>query len=604
MNEFNKPNEPQENRGQDNSVASITRGDKKKDRVNLFLGLFLGCAFTLLLLTFIGFLWIYKTSRPIEEVVKVNLKYAEKRLQEMETRFDAVLDERTLNLERQLTARLAENQKVLSGAINSHMKTIAENVSESLNDGAIRRSVEKVFADSLSRMENTIAHSLSEQEKSLSSLVTKMTEEHGNKASAQRAFAKAMELCSAGDIARAGLYFSNAVAKAPENWEYIDNYTKAILAWCEKTEESGNKEQALTVLADLESFLRAQVLNIDIQDLQNLEKALGKIASTRDRIFASREEDVTEVAQNEAKEAISKGRELMSRSIPKNQEALTYYLSELRETFANLQTGSAEKLNTETSELLASLDKRIAASELASEVIGLTQQAKDFLRRAKDEEDQPDIQVNYLSSAEAIVRQLTPLKAQLESPMATDIDSMVTELDRVTETVSRQRSEAIWDEISEAKRKIEGLYMIRKQIKCSKAIEQLTEFAKFCSQKIARIQHPEVVNKASALLDSTNQAISDWRTNQLQRYEAWSVGEARDLYESLKDELGAGTDEKKVYYQLQTRLGRVDTRYLSTPGARCYNEVFDLFYKELSDEQKIELTSKMALMEKKPLEAF
>ena len=45
-------------------------------------------------------------------------------------------------------------------------------------------------------------------------------------------------------------------------------------------------------------------------------------------------------------------------------------------------------------------------------------------------------------------------------------------------------------------------------------------------------------------------------------------------------------------------------RYLSTPAQTAYNEAFQKFYGELHDEQKIPISSKMTLMDKKPLSDF
>ncbi len=138
----------------------------------------------------------------------------------------------------------------------------------------------------------------------------------------------------------------------------------------------------------------------------------------------------------------------------------------------------------------------------------------------------------------------------------------------------------------------------------AEAIKSLTDFIRLCSRKMADMSDSEAAGKVDEIVAETNKMITQWKTEQLRRYEEWAVTTVKKFYESYKGELGAGTDEDKVYNQLISALGGVDTRYLSIAGTRCYMEVFDLFYKELNNKHKIELTARMALKNKKSLDHF
>jgi hypothetical protein len=84
----------------------------------------------------------------------------------------------------------------------------------------------------------------------------------------------------------------------------------------------------------------------------------------------------------------------------------------------------------------------------------------------------------------------------------------------------------------------------------------------------------------------------------------WAIDRIQYLYNNYRNQLGTGTDEEVVYAAMIDLLGDIDTRYLSTPTMTAYNEVFQKFYAELNDKQKILLSSRITLITKTPLSNF
>jgi hypothetical protein len=140
--------------------------------------------------------------------------------------------------------------------------------------------------------------------------------------------------------------------------------------------------------------------------------------------------------------------------------------------------------------------------------------------------------------------------------------------------------------------------------KAEEAIEQLTQFRQLLAEKASKLSSVEFIEKAQARMEEVNNQIANWQAMQTRKYEQWAINQVTTFYDSYQDELGAGTDEDRVYSGIIIFLGYIDIRYLSTPAQTAYNEAFQKFYAELRDDQKIPLSSKMTLMDKMPLSDF
>jgi hypothetical protein len=532
----------------------------------------------LLVVVAIIVIWTFKTDQPLVKIEDIHKAYTERQQQERDPSSKKNLDGKG---PQPALAERPSNQKLPESLETNNIliSKLSKEIKDAVND------VWKIREEALLKRADGLDTDRSDKE------------------AGRLAFSKAKELWGKGDIAGAELYFSNAMAKVPDNWEYLDTYTRAVLAWCDRRKTTQERELAIRILTDLESFLRSQAQQLKINDLEKLGKSLTDVLAKKRTLLNNMASENSKREELKISETISKSKDLLSSSIPREPIKLNTYLSNLRDSLRILRL-QGNQTNAEVSQLIMSIEKRITDTEITQQSIVMMQQAKDLLKSAKDKQNQNLSQIYALSSAETIIKQLVILKFRLEPPFAANVDALVVQLDQVARVVSQQQRQQIWKELMEAKGKIKDLYSINPNINCAKAIKSLSDFIRLCSRKMAAISDSEAGGKVDEMVTETNQMITQWKTEQLRRYEEWAVTTVKKFYESYKGELGAGTDEEKVHNQLILALGDVDTRYLSIAGTRCYVEVFDLFYKELSAKHKIELTAKMALKNKKSLDHF
>ena len=559
-------------------TLEITKDERKRLKTLYWICLFSGLASLLLVVVAITVIWTFKTDQPLVKIGDIHKAYTERQQQERDTSSNKNLDGKG---PQPALPEKPSNQKLpASLEINNILiSRLSKEIKDAVND------VWKV------------------REEALLKRADGPDTDRSDKEAGRLAFSKAKELWEKGDIAGAELYFSNAMAKVPDNWGYLDTYTRAVLTWCDRRKTTEEREPAIRVLTDLESFLRSQVQHLKVNDLEKLGKSLTDVLVKKQKLLNRMAFENSKNEELKISEAISKSKDLLSRPVPREPIKLNTYLSNLRDSLRTLRLQGTQT-KVEVSQLIRSIEKRITNTEITQQSIVMMQQAKDLLKNAKDKQNQSLSQIYALSSAETIIKQLVILKYRLEPPFAANVDALVVQLDQVARAVSQQQRQRVWKELMEAKGKINDLYSINPDINCAKAIKSLTDFIRLCSRKMADMSDSEAAGKVDEIVVETNHVITQWKTEQLRRYEEWAVTTVKKFYESYKGELGPGTDEDKVYNQLILALGDVDTRYLSIAGARCYIEVFDLFYKELNDKHKIELTARMAIKNKKPLEDF
>ena len=453
---------------------------------------------------------------------------------------------------------------------------------------------------SMSLLSNEINDSMTNIFKSLEKQLKKEKDAAANRPDSEvgrAAFEKAKTLWLKGDMATAELYFSYAISRVPDNWSYIDAYTQAILGWCRETKGDADKEIAILVLKNLEDFLRNQGHNLKLGDLSRLEKLLGRVIETRDTLEIKTEKKGTE-------RALVKAGALLSQTLPDNIPRLEQFHSELSEVKAFLGKRDLKKSGQDASEIVSSLKKRMTAVERTQHALGLIRQAENLLELAEKVTDPASAQFSYVATAITLINQLMAYESQLAPPIAGNIRKLQLRLDRVTKTLSHKRNDAILRELLEEKKKIHAFFSIHHDKTCAEAIEKLTNIARLCEYRLAEINDQEISHQVYEILNATNRAISQWKTQQLHRYEKWVVEKIKAFYEKGMKKGGGSKGEDEIYNQFISTFGDIDTRYLSFATAKTYTEIFDLFYKDLTDKQKIRLTAEIALMDKKELKSF
>lgn len=481
-------------------------------------------------------------------------------------------------------SKLSDNQ---ASGISFTGKPIGEHISE------LKEETKRSISILSKEINDNIAHLLRPPAKHLK-------EEKGaspNNEDGKAAFERAKTLWLKGDIVTAELYFSYAISKDPDNWGYIDVYTQAILGWCKETKGDADKKTALLVLNNLEDFLRNQVHNLKLGDLIKLEKLLGSVMGTRDKLEIELEKEETD-------RVLAKAKDLLSQRSPDNIPSLKQFHSTLGEVHAFLKEGDLRKSEKDASDIFSSLEKRMTNIEVTRHALDLIRQVEDSLKLAEKGANPTPIHSSYVATAVTVLNQLMAYESQLEQPTAGKVRKLISRLDRVTKNLSRKRNDAILKELLEEKKKYNEFFTINPDKTCAEAIDKLTNIARLCEYRLAEITEQEFYNHVYDILNATNRAISQWKTQQLYRYEKWVVEKIKKFYETgMKKESGV-KEEDDIYSKFIATFGDIDTRYLSFAAARTYTEIFDLFYKDLTDKQKIGLTAKIALIDKKKLNSF
>jgi hypothetical protein len=75
-----------------------------------------------------------------------------------------------------------------------------------------------------------------------------------------------------------------AISQDPGNWSMLQRYHQSLLSYCQQLSDQGHFNTALTLLADVETFLRTQAIHLQTADLTHLEQALMDLAKLRQTI--------------------------------------------------------------------------------------------------------------------------------------------------------------------------------------------------------------------------------------------------------------------------------------------------------------------------------
>ncbi|MDM8558261.1 hypothetical protein [Candidatus Parabeggiatoa sp. HSG14] len=431
------------------------------------------------------------------------------------------------------------------------------------------------------------------------------------------ALLKAESLVKQGNLTKAGLYFSYSLSQNPGQWEKIHRYQQSVLNYCYWLRDNGNYEIVLNVLAEMEAFLRTQATSLTMPNIEKLYQTLTEVAEFR-----------KETADMMAAISLFKTRQLMKTLLAnelgspstvfdewgtpftKETQQLTEHINKLKTNLVALQTLNTNLLNeTESNEIadkvklteknIATFEKQLSTVQSAKMVSTLVQRAEQFIDNAKNEAPQSELILYYLTSAESIIRQLTLLTPEIEIA-TTQMAKLSQKLESAKHLIARNQSQIVFKEIEQ---KFNNLNFIS-ETKAQEAIEKLLQFKQWLSQQAGRLPSVEFLDKMQLLMETTHKKIVEWQEQQHHRYEQWAIQNIVNFYNSHQDELGVGTDENRLYSGIIKHLGNIDTRYLSTSSSTAYNEVFNIFYMELSNDLKIPLSSEMTLTKNKSLSDF
>lgn len=429
----------------------------------------------------------------------------------------------------------------------------------------------------------------------------------------EQAITQAKQLLSQDHLTQAGLYFSHAISQAPGNWQIVYDYQQSILDYCQQRSQQGDYQTVLNVLAEMEAFLSTQALYLSLPDLTKLEAALAEIAQYKQSVV----EQVTIANRAEATQfltsLLASSDELLAKT-PSVQalEQMSQYLIQLKDHVLTLQSLDIHQLEpTESAQVtqkiqlvenaIAHHEQQLKEIQLQANFSNLVQRAEQFINQAQQEPNTSHFTLYYLTSAESIIRQLVLQMPAMETNKS-QITTLLQQLEVAKTTIAQRESQRAWQEIKQAFEQLE--LELKKEKQAGKAMEKLHHFRQTMAEKSSQLVALAYLEKAQALMERVNGEIVHWQNEQRRRYERWAINRIKNFHSFFQNELGMGTDELRVYQGMIHHLGYIDTRYLSTPALTGYNEAFNMFYAELSNERKIPLSSAMTLKGKKPLADF
>jgi hypothetical protein len=422
---------------------------------------------------------------------------------------------------------------------------------------------------------------------------------------------KADELIKQGQLGKATLYFSNALSQFPGDWNVIKHYQQSILEYCQQLHQQGDDETVLNILADMDVFIRTQATTVNVQALDKLATTLASIADFRKTVTAAKIAKDRDDNSQFIKGLLINVEQLFQQKPTQAVSSITPYLDKLKDNLLTLQsvdnsTLPANELSAVNSrieqlkKMIAAFKQQLIVLQQQSVVSSLVEKTKALIKKVQNEPPNSHLILYYLNLIDSLINQLV-LSSPDTKEMKIQIAQFSEELDGIKQNLAKAHSQVIWDEIE--KTATEQL-KIAKDTKAQDAIVKLAQLRQFFAEKSSGLTSLEFLEKAKALREKIEITLAEWQNQQVHSYNVWAIDRIQYLYNNYRNQLGTGTDEEVVYAAMIDLLGDIDTRYLSTPTMTAYNEVFQKFYAELNDKQKILLSSRITLITKTPLSNF
>ena len=463
---------------------------------------------------------------------------------------------------------------------------------------------------------------------------------------------QAKNLVEQGKIAQASLYFSNAIHKAPTNWDIIKQYTQSILQWSDKQQKVGEFQKVLEVLNEIETFLRSRVSYLALTDIKQLETMLQKIKLLKQSITLKRTQQQHQATLTHAQTLFNESQNLIKKPFPTEIATLSNYLAVLTDKQRNLQLMMSQpvvqnflsvqaenclvhdKIIPETlmidkrgelknkfpksnecvsgskqihiQSVIANLEAKIDQVQTALQASSFIIQIQALVETAQQKSLSSKMGLYYLNGAQSLFQQLILFQPTLPSLFVEKIKNLSKALETISVEIARRQSQPIFAQIKAQKSQIEAFFSVTTDLKCQEAMTYLADFKQYLVEKMMLLTASEMMETTQAYLKQSEKALAKWQTEQVRRYEQWAIEKIKHLYDQHSEQLSSftDTDELIIYEETKSHLGIINTRYLSSAAATAYNEVFSQFYRELDDEQKIALTAEMTLMPKCTLSDF
>lgn len=410
----------------------------------------------------------------------------------------------------------------------------------------------------------------------------------------------AENLLRQGNPARATLFFSNALNKDPGNISILNRYATSVFDWSRQQTGEGDLTVSLDVINETDRFLQNQAGSVAPQDISKLEELIVECDQVKEEIQDKILVINQAISLDSGKELNSKIEKLLAVPIPTEEFPLSQHIDELQSA-QNTIVALSDANPVISDELKNNLSSRLKTAEIDLNALSILQQlGKNGSFEVGGVESNSQGNVYYrMTALNAVAQQLTILQPTASPEISKRIDLAFTRISSQIEELDRQQAKAAWEKISLESEKVTKYMKVTQGIYCRDALQELLAFQRFCAINSEKISSQTYRDQIDGLTTKVGQAISAWSTAQGLRYDIWALNKLETFNSQYKKEIGMWwSDSEKLYSVLLSNLGGIDSRFLSPPAARAYNEVFEFFYKELKSDQKIKISSAMAIATK------
>lgn len=399
----------------------------------------------------------------------------------------------------------------------------------------------------------------------------------------------------------------NALAQSPGDLDLIREYVASAR---ERIGATSDPTEAVAQTDALLSFLSQQATHVSADDVDALAALADEVIAdgqpTPDAPTQNVEDPMAEPFQTFCAD--------LSADLPADADGLRERLTEAVQ-FRDYAEETGVEFPSDAEVYVARLQAALQHDAAFTE-------GRALLDLARQESD-ATVTAYLLQSCEAAVRQAVLLERQLGPERVESGRFLLTELrqesERVQEQVQREEAEAAWASFErEHQTEVRAVETWKRPTKvaldgaCTRQLNAVQELMQAVQRVLPRLAHPDVQQKATALLESLGEKLEEAAVVQQRRYNQHAMAAIQTGYKAGVAHAGFIDDERKIGKALIEHLGPLDLRHLTSEVQRCYSEVFEYLYGRLdrpgsandfeSDKNKLYVLKEMFDAEKTPLD--
>lgn len=422
---------------------------------------------------------------------------------------------------------------------------------------------------------------------------------------------RAKEALSKNELQTSGLYFGSALKQAQGDLTVLSQYYQSMQDYAMRLGKT-DTENAIRLLSEMDGFLRTQAVYLSKpQDLESLQKTFTELTKHK--------QELTTVLANRTTQ--QKQQLLTASDALLANKPDTISVSDLEKVLAGLRDLNIELLSAEDK---TSVQKKVAALEqlnaameteaskkrtsmAMNELLG---RASAFIEKALKEPAKSNFTLYYINAADALLKQTVLVESEInDDAKKAEVVKLSERLEQAKLDISEKQSKLVWDKVEEQADKFEAFNekykKTPKQFKEQNGIDELNKLYVVLTENMGQLTSETYLRKAKDMLQKVNKVSVQWQESQRKAYDTYTMQQITTFYQSANARLSiTGDDKDGLFYDMLAYLAPIDTRLLSFSVSTAYQEVFGKFYAKFSDNQKIQISSRVLLEDKKKLSDF